>query len=302
MWGLFGLLYSAFVGGAKITKNIQNEIENKNSRNEAISKGRNTYLDSDLCMRDIATNKKIMNYSIPNQYGGRDDVLKVVGSDEILVNKTDIARKEEEKKWRDFALMVGGSTYKISHHLDYYQNVEIASARYKDIKTGDIYVIADVKHGCDKYSFYMDVNTKKFIRPTDSWILRTLCRKKEMEENKWHTKLVHPDNVIEEWNNKDEHIRKLYVRHRNHGIEYLQETIIEELKTLGKSKIFNDNENYENIKHIFYWDDIIEEENKQRKEQQQKKIAELKLKKYIIVNVTKHTIVAKLPGGKLEYF
>ena len=275
MWGLFGLLYSTFVGSAKITKNIQNEIENNNSRNEAINKGRNTYLDSDLCMRDVSTNKKIMNYSIPNPYGGRDDVLKVVGSDEILINKTDIARKEEEKKWRDFALMVGGSTYKIGHYLDYYNDIEIASSRFQDIKTGNIYVIADVKHGCENYSFYMDVNTKKFVRPTDSWILRTLYRKKQMENNNLHIKLIHPDNVMEEWNNKDEHIRKLYVQHKNDVIEYSPEIIIEQLKFLGKTKIFDDNESYETIKDIFNWDDILEKEKEERK---QKKLMEFKEK------------------------
>lgn len=297
MGGLFGLLYTTFVAGAKGIKQAKNTIENEENKKQAILKGHTTYLDADLCMRDVATNKKIMNYSIPNQYGGRDDVLKVVGSDEILLNKTDIARKEEEKKWRDFAFMVGGSTYKIGGVYDF--NCK-AGGRYRDIKTGSIYTIVDIKHRTDYYNFYMDMESMKLVRPTDEWVLHTMVRAKEMEEEGNHRRLVHPDVIMDEWNKKDVLDRKLYIQ--KNSIEYCQDSILKKLNVLNRKKIYNENENYENIKHIFYWDDIIKEEDRKREEQQQKKIAELKSKKYIIVNVTKYAIVAKLPGGKLEYF
>jgi len=299
MAGLFGLLFVAFVGGAKVVKCIQDGINDNNSRSEAISKGRDTYLDSNLCMRDIATNKKIMNYSIPNQYGGRDYVLKVVGSDEILINKTDIKRKEEEQRCKEFAMKIGGSTYKIGGVGDFSHKT---GGRYRDIKTGALYTIADIKHGAERYSFYMDVNTWKFVRPTDEWVLDTLLKKRHMEERGFHYKITHPDIVLDEWNSsKNDQYRPVYIQ--KNSIEYLPEKILEKLEQLNRTKIYNDGENYESIKHLFIWDDILIQEKEERK---QKRLREFKEKGYVVLKIYdgegQRTIVARRPNGTIGHF
>ena len=88
--GLFGLFYTLFVSGAKGIKSIQNSYETESSKQAAIKNGHDIYLDANYYPRYTLTDEKIMNFSIQNEAGGTDKVLKAVGSNKIEIGRAHV--------------------------------------------------------------------------------------------------------------------------------------------------------------------------------------------------------------------
>lgn len=167
--GLFGLFYTMFVGGTKCALGVKTNAENEKKRKEAISKGTETYVDNKGCLRLVSNNKKVMKTYVYNKFSGgeyKDYVLKYVDSNIIVRNYSREKRRFSEEKKYAIAKEFGKTVYRLGDDRDSYIKTNLPGYRYKDLNTGDIYVIRQL----NGVLFYMDINTGLFIRETDGEI------------------------------------------------------------------------------------------------------------------------------------
>lgn len=164
--GLFGLFYTAFALGTRSITNIKNCIENENRRQNSIHRGKETYIDERGCERLVSNNQKVIKTYIYKKTAGeeyKDYVLKVMESNEIIRNYSEEERNKEENLKYNQAIANDKTTYRLGSKNDHYLGTAMPGYRYKDIKTGDIYVIR-VFNGA---RYYMNIKNGEIVRMTD---------------------------------------------------------------------------------------------------------------------------------------
>lgn len=169
--GLFGFVYTALVLCVKGIKNIESTNENKRRRIHSINNGKQTYIDDAGCERLVDNDLKVMKtyvYTKDAYVEYKDDVLKQVGTNNIIRNYSAEKRNIEESNRKSKAILDGKTTYRLGTVRDNYNQSEIRGYRYKDIITGSTYVIRSL----NGVNFYMDISSGQFIRETDGEIER----------------------------------------------------------------------------------------------------------------------------------
>lgn len=169
--GLFGLFYSAVVLGAYGASGVKSCVENSNRRQQAAAKGEEFYLDDKCCLRLVSNDLKVMKSTLwddcPQGQKG-DRILRSVDDSRIIRNYTKEERDEREEVRRNRAIRKGRTAYRLGLAKDDYVNTNMPGCRYKDLKTGAIYVVRMI----DRVNFYMDIKTGEFVRETDGEIIR----------------------------------------------------------------------------------------------------------------------------------
>lgn len=174
---MFGLFYTIAVGlGFAVEKGAEAIISQK-EREEARQKGKLTYRDDNNKLRLVETNERVADTTLMNG----DHVLKYDGCNRgrIIRNYTQEKYEYELERNRREAIRKGKSTYCITvlgvpkaNHTrsrliddngNYIDNTNRLGYRFKDFKTGDVYVIRKIR---DRY-YFMDVNTGYLVRETD---------------------------------------------------------------------------------------------------------------------------------------
>ena len=169
--GLFGLFYTSFVLVVKGVHNIKTNAENKERKQKAILKEKETYFDEKGCERLISNNAKVMKATLWNDciYGKEGDyVLKYVDSNRIARNYTKEERDKTEAKSVSKAKEEGKTVYRLGTWMDDHCKSKIQGYRYKDFKTGATYVIRTF----NGVRFYMDIKTGQIVRETDGELIR----------------------------------------------------------------------------------------------------------------------------------
>lgn len=169
--GLFGLFYTIFVGGARGVKNIKISIENEKRRSQAISEGREKYLDDVGCERLVSDNTRVISTTLWNDCSDGqegDRVLKRIDNNSVVKNYTKEERDKSEKNSFSKAKAEGKTVYRLGTWLDNHYKSKIHGYRYKDFDTGAIYII----RAFNGVRFYMDIQTGQLIRETDGEIIR----------------------------------------------------------------------------------------------------------------------------------
>lgn len=173
MAGLFGFLYTAFTLGVKAAVSVKENSENNKYKQEAIQKGEMIYINSkgDACSTKDGRKVMYANEYLHGYNNPPDKVLKYVGTDEIIRNFSKEDRDETEIYFYNEAKKLNRTAYRIGGKNDNYCNVGVGKPkgyRYKDMETGDIYVIREF----NGIRFYMDINTGLLIRKTDGQLKR----------------------------------------------------------------------------------------------------------------------------------
>ena len=105
-----------------------------------------------------------------------------------------------------------------SHHekAQYFRSA--IGHRYKDRKTGDVYVIRRLKYNDDFYNFYMNASTGIIIRPTDGQVrIENEARKRNFRYNsdEDYNKMIDYFN-----NNIDDFDKSSFYRNQNNTVDY----------------------------------------------------------------------------------
>ncbi len=156
MFGLFMLILFIVVWFAA---NIQTNNDVRNRKKRAKEKGQEFYLDRNGTMVDTKTD-------VPYDYQKIDgDVWKVNAyTRKPIKNMSEERRWSIEEKERKKAIEEGKSIYPFEGEIrDTHSKDKIQGRRYKDLKTGEIYV----KRKYNNIVFLFNVNTKKLERIDD---------------------------------------------------------------------------------------------------------------------------------------
>lgn len=191
-----------FMFGVKGIHNIKTNIENEEKKQKAILDGRETYLDEKLCERLVVNDIKVMKGTLWNDCkDGKagDQVLKCVDSGEIVKNYTKEKRDKAETTSLDEAKKKGSTVYKLGTWKDNYMKTNMPGFRYKDLTTGDVYVIRVLNN----VKFYMNIKTGMFVRETDGEIKRNNTPKA------WHHDVSKYEKIRRRYNHEQRaHIKK----------------------------------------------------------------------------------------------
>lgn len=170
---MFGLLYSLFVGGARVVKGIQDTIENEEFKQKYRHDDADTYYDNKMRLHDQKTGH-IVRYEKDLKTG--DVYVKDCINGQRLRNLTQNAveshYQEERKKFLEGKT---ARTY-VQYGKDTHRNDKCRGVRYKDLKTGRLYVVREISSYDDilkkqiypiNVTFLMDIETGEFVRPVD---------------------------------------------------------------------------------------------------------------------------------------
>lgn len=172
---MLGLIW-AFISGIAVTKyKVEEGIDNYEKRTESLRKGETYWYKNDGCARLHSNGHRVMTIHLDNH----DFVLKDIDKHIVLRNYTlEKAERfvEQQKEW---AKEEGKSTYccwydRFSRAGDLYKKYcdkGIAGSRFKDFKTGEIYIIRKFSsyenpYGVDLY-YYINIDTLEAVRPID---------------------------------------------------------------------------------------------------------------------------------------
>lgn len=203
--GLFGLFYTAFGLGCKGVSSIKNILEDEENKTIYRDNECNTYLDHNATRRDLDTNHRM---SIEHASNG-DIWLRDTDTGRYVRNLTDerAERKYQEEKAK--AACGKSDRTHIQYGTDEHRQDEFPGYRYKDFKTGKLYVarkmIFTLEHmrmlnlwcgtskfcgldvpskSCDGFCVLFDINSKKIVRLTDGTLESMLGMGALMEDIK----------------------------------------------------------------------------------------------------------------------
>lgn len=206
---MFGLFYYIAVGLGLSLEKASDYKFSQEDRERARKKGQETYLDNRGRRRLVSTNERVHETTLSNG----DRVLKYYNKKDIIHNYSDEKYKKGMEKNKREALQKGKSTYCITvcgvpradHTEVFYRNdngyvrnpEEIRGYRFKDFKTGNIYVIRKVK---GRY-YFMDITNGHLVRETD-------YQKEETAKYDKYDLNIHPGVNITEFNKKKDRYKK----------------------------------------------------------------------------------------------
>lgn len=212
---MFGLFYSIAVGLGLAVDSGAKAIISHQDREKARQEGKLTYYDENNKLRLVKTNERVADTTLRNG----DHVLKYDGCNHgrIIRNYTQEKYEYELEKNRREAIREGKSTYcititgipKADHTEPLYKDdngyvknpKEIMGFRFKDFKTGDVYVIRKIK---GRY-YFMDITNGHLVRETD-------YQKKQTSEYTEYDKKNYPGVNITEFNLKKERYKNDYYK------------------------------------------------------------------------------------------
>lgn len=179
--GLFGLFYTAFGLGCKGAMGIKNSIEDSENRTKYRDNECNTYLDHNMTRRDLRTNHRM---SVERSYKG-DLWLKDCETGHYVRNLSDERAEQQYQMEKAKAARGESDRTHIKYGKNEHYNDTIAGYRYKDFKTGKLYVVRSLfltqeeskatnRHGVYgtlKYLYALiDPQEKRAVRLTDDAI------------------------------------------------------------------------------------------------------------------------------------
>ena len=119
-----------------------------------------------------------------------------------------------------------GSVTQLAGYDPYNKNHYFTTAigyRYKDRKTGQVYVVRNMKYNHDSFLFYLDVQTGKLVRPTDSQLR---MENEAKRQNKEYYNEEYFKRVIDYFNNNIKNLSvDLFYRNKDNSVEYSEQTI-----------------------------------------------------------------------------
>lgn len=172
---MFGLLYSLFVGGAHVIKEIQDTIENEEYKQKYHDNSIGTYYDNKMRMHDQKTGR-IVSYDKDLKTGEvwLRDSLTCQRIRNISQDETQRHYEEEKRKY------LNGTTARtyVQYGRDEHRNDKCRGIRYKDLGNEKLYVAREIPGGyynIDGEECYvgtivnclMDLQTYQYVRPTD---------------------------------------------------------------------------------------------------------------------------------------
>lgn len=188
---LFGLFYTIFGVGCKGISSIKNTLEDEKNKTLYRDNECNTYLDHNAVRRDLNT-----NHRMDIQHASNGDIwLRDSDTGRYVRNLTD--ERAERKYQAEKAKVARGESDRthIQYGTDEHRKDTFPGYRYKDFKTGKLYVarkmIFTLEHinmlhlwcgtdkfcgqnvpsiSCREFCVLFDCNTKKMIRLTDGTI------------------------------------------------------------------------------------------------------------------------------------
>lgn len=172
---MFGLLYTLFVGGARAVKGIQDTIENEEFKQKYRDDESGIYYDNKMRKHDQRTGR-IVVYEKDLKTG--DVWVKDALSCERLRNVTQNSVEQHyEEERRKYLNGTTARTY-VQYGNDAHRKDKCRGKRYKDLKTGKLYVVREIEVPYnkidrnkywigDKIRCLMDLQTYQYVRPTD---------------------------------------------------------------------------------------------------------------------------------------
>ena len=192
---MFGLVYTAFVGVAKIISHGKKSYNDNRKRKKAANAGQSHYIDTNGTMREVSTGEA--TYVMHRGYDPKADAL-LMGEDGRIIRN--ISADERNKRTiinKRLAEINGNSVYQLGMNYKYPKYSYLNPAPiYVDFETGDKYLLKNIKlDGIDYRQrkswspFYVRINDGMLIRKPD------LCKFEEYPED--------PQEAIDAFNNKD---------------------------------------------------------------------------------------------------
>lgn len=239
--GAFGFIDLGLVIGSKIVSDINESFRNEKKHRKALEQKQETYVDSKGCERLVSNNQKVIKtyvYYDNDLVKTKDYVLKKLGSNEIIRNYSQEEREQQESYYYNKALELGRTAYRLGGIGDFFFHVGInepQGCRYKDINTGDIYVIRTF-YG---KKFYMNIKSGMLVRLSDGE--RKKIEKRQTVDNQHKKKdnnkqqnlmlpfLLEPEEIIQKINEEQKEYFKKYgkIDYRNNctngGIDYYED-------------------------------------------------------------------------------
>lgn len=192
--GLFGLFYTIFGVGCKGINDIRNIMEDNDNKTRYRNSETNTYYDHNMNKRDLSNNHIMVTEKDCNG----DVWLKDAQTGRYTQNIT--ANRVEKKYQEEKAKVLRGESDRT--HIKYGDNEhrkdEFPGIRYKDFKTGELYVERSMifteeyykmlhlwsSYGICQQSFSVlfDPKTKKIVRLTDGTVEQMLGQGALMED------------------------------------------------------------------------------------------------------------------------
>lgn len=181
---MFGILYSVIMSIGGLGHNIAKNIEASERKDKAKNSYDHTYYDK-KGKRILIDNNKWVCSAIRNG----DRVLEDVKTRQVYRNFSEEQRERSEIERKQEAIKNNKTVYLYQYNKDVPHSDLWKGDRYKDIKTGEIYVIrkrhVDLYHGIGEVLLYLNISTGKFVRKADEQIER---------DKKWINKLKNIDN------------------------------------------------------------------------------------------------------------
>ena len=157
---MVGLLYFLILIIIGLVTFGRNRIIDKENKINMRIKGTNLYRDHNMCPRDLKTNKKMIYGS---NVTGDKVISELNGSNDINLSMAkrlnDITKAKANKNCEDFALLYErNNIIKNAHNSEH-----LVGHRYIGLDNDSIYV----KRIYGNSEFWVDVNTKRAVRPTN---------------------------------------------------------------------------------------------------------------------------------------
>lgn len=159
---MFGVIFGLGIAVYLIYLSLANSYQDGQNKRKYKDISTNTYIDHDGVSRDLNTNR--YRSITLDSHGDRHMWGKDIGD----INLSQLDRKKEYEDYKD-RLKRGediGRTTVFWEHSPFYKMgaKNILGNRYKDIATGDIFVVREHKHK----AYYVSISDLKAIRYTDS--------------------------------------------------------------------------------------------------------------------------------------
>lgn len=217
---MFGFFYSLFNASAKYVSDVKNNSYDMKQAKEAKKDGIGYYYDHKGIKRDPKTHDVFRYRVLPN-----GDDVRVDKRGNIIQNIS-----EERRAEKVFQASMQGKVMTAESVPGYTQfKRNIHGHRYRDLKTKHLLVerIVDTDRMlndkvCKKVKLFLDLETERFIRPSDN----------TLNDNKYNK-----DNMPPEYYFTDEEFEEI-VKKENIALEERKRTVKDRCKEMEDSKIF----------------------------------------------------------------
>lgn len=203
MINIFGLIYTLFVSVGVFFHKLNEKNENKKNKINFRSADGLTYIDS-KCRSRLLSNDKQVLYT----YDKNGDYILKDMSGHVYKNFSQEKRERELNERIYEAKNKNETTYCIDDN-DHRNDWECKGKRFKDFKTGDIYIIRYINY---KY-YYMNISNGLLVRETD-WQI------KQNRLNKDRVKYLNDNLDIIIFNEKQKTITNKCLLYRNYDYNY----------------------------------------------------------------------------------